>query len=58
MVKICSKCNKELTINMFGLKRDKLQSYCKKCQKEYAKEHYNNNKKYYVKKHVKEQTNY
>lgn len=38
--KVCSRCKKELPLNMFGKKKssnDNLCPYCKQCQKEYSR---------------------
>lgn len=51
--KKCTKCAKSKSIDSFGIKSSKTgqrQPYCKECQRQYAKEHYSKNKKYYIKK--------
>lgn len=53
LTKVCSRCNNELELSKFAANRtrsDGLSSNCKLCQKEYHKNHYQNNKDYYVKK--------
>lgn len=52
--KICSKCKKEKPITEFNTRKRKtkisLQSNCISCNKEYAKQHYNDNKVLYIKR--------
>src|SRR5687767_4394323 len=51
--KVCSKCNIELEISQFHKAKhhtDGLQSRCKRCQKEYHREHYLNNRTKYISK--------
>jgi len=48
-MKICSKCKIKKSKNKFNkdkTKKDGLQTYCKKCQKQYKKQWYKNNPKY------------
>ncbi len=51
-MKTCSRCHKPLNDEDFNWKiKDIKRAYhCKKCSREYIKKHYNNNKKYYLKK--------
>jgi len=45
--KICSKCGKELELNLFSKNtkcKDGLNSWCKKCRKEYMKQYHKDNK--------------
>lgn len=46
-MKQCTKCKEEKDESNFFKKRNGLQSHCKKCQNEYTKNHYLNNKQYY-----------
>lgn len=49
--KVCSKCNQIKTISEFTknkAKKDGYNNYCKDCNKEYQKIHYDNNKDYYI----------
>ena len=48
--KKCPKCEKTLNVSSFGKKRNGLQPFCKECNKAYHKEHYQKNKKKYIKK--------
>lgn len=51
--KLCNKCGKVKPISEFGknkTKKDGLQSQCKECVKIYKKQHYENNKQYYIDK--------
>jgi len=51
--KICGKCKKEKPTSEFNKsakKVDGFSSYCKKCNRDYLKEHYNNNLNYYKEK--------
>jgi hypothetical protein len=52
MTKICGVCKQELPIDSFNVKSRKngkvsRQYCCKECNKQYLKQHYQNNKKYY-----------
>lgn len=53
--KICPKCNNSLELDAFNwkIKNVKKASYCKNCSRKYIKNHYNNNKKYYLEKATK-----
>ena len=56
MTKICSKCKKKKSLKEFSFKekrKDRKQSYCKSCQREYSKQHYKNNKGYYKQRNLK-----
>ena len=48
-MKACTKCNEEKPESAFyyNKSKDKLDSHCKDCQREYRKQHYRSNKKYY-----------
>jgi hypothetical protein len=51
--KVCTECHLELPIDQFSTnkqKKDGLNYKCKECQKRYFKQHYQNNKQYYVDK--------
>ena len=51
--KLCTKCNKEKTLDCFAKnpqKKDGLNYKCKECQRIYFKQHYQKNKQYYVDK--------
>lgn len=51
--KYCPRCNDHRPIDEFGknsAKKDGFGSFCRKHQKEYSRNHYTNNKKYYVDK--------
>lgn len=49
--KICGKCKTELSVEHFHPhKKDKFQSNCKECQKQYRSEHYKKNKQKYIDK--------
>lgn len=53
MTKFCNKCNKEKSKTDFNKntqKRDGLQTTCRECNREYLKNHYKNNIKYYKNK--------
>lgn len=52
-IKSCPRCKKEKPIEAFSYKnkrKEKRQSYCKKCSQESIKNHYKNNKEYYLQK--------
>lgn len=51
VTKDCSRCNRNLTLDNFAshVKRG-LQTYCKDCQKEYRRKHYEENKAKYIAK--------
>ena len=63
-MKICTKCQQELPISSFNLKKmnkdgtPQLQSLCKSCNKIYQKEHYLQNKNHYANKARSWETNY
>lgn len=46
----CPKCNTDKNLNAFGKRGNKLQGYCKECKKIHIRQHYNQNKKYYIQK--------
>lgn len=48
--KMCNKCNQVKTIVGFNKKGNSTQSYCKECTRAQIREHYRNNKQYYVDK--------
>lgn len=53
--KICALCNQELPIEDFGIKtrrsgKQNLQPYCKVCNREYHRNHYEKNKSEYLEK--------
>ena len=48
--KICTECGQERLLNEFHIKRGRLRSNCKWCVSRYTKEHYKNNREYYLKK--------
>lgn len=55
MTKICAKCKQEKSLEQFNTKTNRAgkiqkQPYCKDCNKEYHKQHYNKNKKDYLQK--------
>ena len=53
--KTCSKCKEEKSISEFSKKRNGLNPYCKPCNREYQKNHYLENKDYYLtKRKIKE----
>lgn len=57
--KICSRCKKELPIDMFGKDKtgsDNLNCYCKQCAKEYYKQYYEKNKKKMIEHNVSKQS--
>jgi len=52
-MKICTKCKKEKNLDEFNYKNKLLNlhhSECKQCTRLFVKNHYNNNKEYYLKK--------
>lgn len=52
-MKACSRCNKELELADFPLKKSAIDGHgywCKECQRAYSKEHYTKNSSYYKKK--------
>lgn len=52
-MKTCNKCSQQKPLGCFGNKassKDGLQAYCKVCNKEYQRSHYNSNKKSYIDK--------
>jgi len=58
-IKKCSKCQLEKSIEEFNKKtKNRLSSFCKECNSIYLKEHYRNNKKYYIDKRKKWQDNH
>lgn len=50
MSKVCSKCKLEKEFSEFNKKGKALSGYCKSCNKENLKKHYNENKQYYINK--------
>ncbi len=52
VAKKCAKCNRNLPVAGFNwkVKNVRRASYCKVCSREYIKDHYNKNRKYYIKK--------
>lgn len=51
--KICSKCHTELPTKDFFVKRNgKVGSHCKDCQRQYGRDHYTKNKKYYYNRNL------
>ena len=58
--KICSKCNQTKVLSEFTknkAKREGYNNYCKQCNKEYQKTHYENNKTYYLdKKNIRKES--
>lgn len=48
--KVCTECKQEKNIDQYDHKRGKLRSNCKSCVSKYTKQHYKNNKKYYLEK--------
>jgi len=60
MKKQCYQCNQELPLSSFNKnckKKDGLQSECRDCGKTYRKQHYQDNKQYYIDKAVKRRDN-
>ncbi len=55
MIKKCSKCLRELDELNFNwkIKGVRLQYHCKECSRRYIREHYKNNRGYYLKKAYK-----
>ena len=54
--KKCSRCQKVRAITEFNkqyTKKDRLQTNCKDCNREYTREHYRKNKRYYLDKNNK-----
>ncbi|MBI4037158.1 hypothetical protein HY385_01925 [Candidatus Daviesbacteria bacterium] len=49
-IKICTECKQEKPLDQYDQKRGKLRSNCKACVSKYTKQHYKNNKEYYLKK--------
>jgi hypothetical protein len=51
-LRICSFCKNELPLNLenFAKKNNGFQWHCRKCQKEYRKKHYEENKQKYIDK--------
>lgn len=58
MQKICSKCKQNLNISEFAKRGKSFQSVCRKCHSLKMKEHYNNNKTYYIEKASRNNKNY
>lgn len=52
MKKICPNCQSNLNLDEFNwkIKNIKRASYCKNCSRAYIKNHYDNNRSYYLKK--------
>jgi hypothetical protein len=55
MTKICSKCKIEKNIEDYGKKRNRLQAFCKQCNKQNLKEHYKHNKDAYLERNKNKQ---
>lgn len=55
MEKQCKKCKLIKSIDDFNKKGNGYSYFCKECNREYLKEHYNNNKEYYAVKRRKYQ---
>lgn len=53
MIKKCNKCGIEKELIQFNRKNNGYQSFCKECNSTYLKQHYVNNKKYYINKNNK-----
>jgi hypothetical protein len=49
-MKICCRCGVEKTEDDFAVRRGSLQPYCKQCNREYLRNHYQKNKQYYLDK--------
>ena len=49
-MKICTRCSLTKSLDSFSKRGDTLQTYCKKCNSLYLKEHYKKNKEYYINK--------
>ncbi|HBT0444874.1 TPA: hypothetical protein MA058_003532 [Klebsiella pneumoniae] len=52
-LKYCGRCFKYKELDLFSKnksRKDGLNNYCKVCMKSYLKNHYNNNKRYYIDK--------
>ena len=49
-MKVCGKCRQEKNLDQYDWKKGKLRSICKACVSLYTKEHYLNNKSYYIEK--------
>lgn len=52
-MKICSRCKESLPLTDFNKaksRKDGYNTFCRKCNSDYLKEHYNKNKQYYVDK--------
>lgn len=49
-MKTCSKCNELKPLSDFGKRRKGTQAYCKDCNKEYKRRHYQSNASLYKKK--------
>lgn len=53
MTKVCNRCKLEKEVDLFNKRsrsNDGYNSYCKECNKLYLKQHYKDNKQYYVNK--------
>ncbi len=48
--KTCTKCKQNKSLDQYDKKRKGLRSYCKACVSKYTKQHYKNNRDYYLKK--------
>lgn len=48
--KVCTECKQKKSLDSFDLKRGKPRSNCKACVSKYTKEHYWQNKQYYLEK--------
>lgn len=55
MTKKCPRCDRRLPITDFNWKEKNVRraTYCKDCSREYIKNHYKNNRQYYIKKAMK-----
>lgn len=52
VIKKCPRCNRRLPVVDFNwkVKNVRRATYCKDCSREYIKDHYKNNRQYYIKK--------
>lgn len=51
---ICNKCMKKLLVDEFARKGNGIQKICKRCHREYSRQHYRDNKSYYIEKSGKQ----
>jgi hypothetical protein len=49
-LKTCSHCGQEKLLTEFNKKRNRYQPFCRSCQKQYAKQHYQSDPAYYAAK--------